>query len=42
MLIVAVVTGVALVGAAWVVAEATKLKPSLQPVKAPARKPLRK
>jgi hypothetical protein len=42
MLIVAVVTGVALVGVAWVAGEATKLQPAPQPAKAPVRKPGRK
>jgi hypothetical protein len=37
MLIVAVLTGVVLVGVAWVAGEATKLEPTLQPAKAPAR-----
>ncbi len=42
MLIVAVVTGIVLVGAAWVAGEATKMQPALQPAKAPARKRGRK
>lgn len=42
MLIVAVLTGIALVGVVWVAGEATKLEPSLQPVKARARKSRRK
>jgi hypothetical protein len=41
-MLIAVLTGVALVGVAWVVGEATKLQPSPQPAKAPARKPGRK
>jgi hypothetical protein len=41
-MLIAVLTGVALVGVAWVAGEATKLQPSPQPAKAPARKPGRK
>jgi hypothetical protein len=42
MLIVTVLTGVALVGIAWVAGEVTKLQPTPQPAKAPARKPGRR
>jgi hypothetical protein len=41
-MLIAVLTGVALVGVAWVAGEVTKLQPSPQPAKAPARKPRRK
>lgn len=41
-MLIAVLTGVALVGVAWVAGEATKLQPAPQPAKAPVRKPGRK
>ena len=41
-MLIAVLTGVALVGVAWVAGEVAKLQPTPQPAKAPARKPGRK